>query len=174
MSKGIKSLYSLCLKYKLDFKLSNVSVRLSHWSSLWQYVSLSNELISNEMVKTIIEDLIESNLTLDAVYELLSTLNRAGQCAHVKWRLKWDCPVFYVTSCMHIFLYLFSCSMSFVRKMSFLTFCAAIVKFSWNVVFLREMSLYHNYYDVLLHSCYHSFSKIHHYTYIFSCKNRLQ
>ena len=51
--------------------------------------------------------------------------------------------MFYVTSCMHIFLYLFSCSMSFVRKMSFLTFCAAIVKFSWNVVFLREMSLYH-------------------------------
>ena len=78
MSKGIKSLYSLCLKYKLDFKLSNVSVRLSHWSSLWYYVSLSNELISNEMVKTIIEDLIESNLTLGAVYELLSTLNRAG------------------------------------------------------------------------------------------------
>ena len=78
MSKGIKSLYSLCLKHKLDFKLSNVSVRLSHWSSLWHYVSLSNELISNEMVKTIIEDLIESNLTLGAVYELLSTLNRAG------------------------------------------------------------------------------------------------
>ena len=79
MSKGMNLLYSLCLKYKVDFKPSNFSVRLSQWSSLWHYVSLSNEFISNEMVKNIIEDLIEANLTLDAVYELLSTLNRAGQ-----------------------------------------------------------------------------------------------
>ena len=85
ISKGINSLYSLCLKYKIDFKLGNISgSRLSQWSCLWHYVALSNKFISNEMVKNIIEDLIESNLTLDTVYKLLSTLNKTGQyqCAN--------------------------------------------------------------------------------------------
>ena len=78
MSKGINLLYSLCLKYKI--LVTDFSRCLSQWSTLWHYLSLSQKFISDEMVKTIIDDLIESNLTLDEVYELLSRLNRTGQC----------------------------------------------------------------------------------------------
>ena len=77
MSKGMNLLYSLCLKYKI--LLSHFSRCLSQWSNLWHYLSLSQKFISDEMMKNIIDDLMESNLTLDAVYKLMSNLNKTGQ-----------------------------------------------------------------------------------------------
>lgn len=79
-SKGMNILYSLCLKYEIDITQSNICERLSNWSQLWHYLALSNKFISKEMVKSIIDDLVESNLSLNVVYKLLSTLNDAGQC----------------------------------------------------------------------------------------------
>ena len=78
MSSGMNQIYSLCLNYKIELLHDNFSKQMSQWSTLWHCLALSNKFISEEMVKNIIDNLMDTNLTLHAVYKLLSSLNEAG------------------------------------------------------------------------------------------------